>query len=101
MLICRSEDIGNRQQGTARLERVADSYAADLLLPRYLFIPISRQYDEASFRTVRELGNLFDTSVAATAKVMGALRSGGMRRGHPLRAPAFTENSAALSSSFR
>ena len=67
MLICRSEDIGNRQQGTARLERVADSYAADLLLPRYLFIPISRQYDEASFRTVRELGNLFDTSLAATA----------------------------------
>ena len=67
MLICRSEDIGNRQQGTARLERVADSYAADLLLPRYLFVPISRQYDEASFRTVRELGDLFEVSLSATA----------------------------------
>ncbi len=67
MLICRSEDIGNRKQGTARLERVADAYAADLLLPRYLFVPISRQYDEASFRTVRELGSLFDVSLTATA----------------------------------
>ena len=60
MLICRSEDIGNRKQGTPQLERVADSYAADLLLPRYLFVPVSRQYAEANFRMVRELGNLFD-----------------------------------------
>ena len=67
MLICRSEDIGNRKKGAPQLERVADAYAADLLLPRYLFVPVSRQYAEASFRTVRELGNLFDTSLAATA----------------------------------
>ena len=39
MLICRSEDIGNRKRGTPQLERVADAYAADLLLPRYLFRP--------------------------------------------------------------
>ena len=67
MLICRAEDIGNRKQGTPRFERVADSYAADLLLPRYLFVPASRQYAEASFRMVRELGNLFDASLTATA----------------------------------
>ena len=67
MLICRSEDIGNRKQGTPQLERVADSYAADLLLPRHIFVPVSRQYAEASFRTVRDLGNLFDTSLTATA----------------------------------
>ena len=66
-LICRSEDIGSRKQGTPQLERVADAYAAELLLPRYLFVPISRQYAEASFRTVRELGNLFDASLTATA----------------------------------
>ena len=67
MLICRSQDIGNRKQGAPQLERVADSYAADLLLPRYLFVPISRQYGDANFRMVRELGNLFDASLTATA----------------------------------
>ena len=67
MLICRSEDIGNRKQGTPQLERVADAYAADLLLPRYLLVPVSRQYAQASFRTVRELGSLFDASLTATA----------------------------------
>ena len=67
MLICRSEDIGSRNQGTARLERVADNYAADLLLPRYLFIPVSRQYAKANFRMVRELSSLFKTSLTATA----------------------------------
>ena len=67
MLICRSEDIGNRKQGKPQLERVADAYAGDLLLPQYLFAPVSRQYAEASFRTVRELGKLFDASLTATA----------------------------------
>ena len=67
VLICRAEDIGNRRQGTPRLERVADSYAAELLLPQYLFVPVSRQYAEADFRMVRELGKLFDASMTATA----------------------------------
>ncbi len=66
-LICRSEDIGSRKQGTPKLERVADTYAADLLLPRYLFVPIARQHAKLSFRTVRELGNEFDASLTATA----------------------------------
>ena len=37
---------------------------------------------------------------ASPVKVMGVLRSGGKRRGHLLRVPAVTGNSAALSSSF-
>lgn len=67
ILICRSEDIGNRKNGTPQIERVADVYAANLLLPRYLFVPISRQFAEANFGTVRELGDLFDVSLTATA----------------------------------
>ena len=67
MLVCRSEDIGNRNPGTGQFERIADAYAADLLLPRYLFVPISREFDKLSFRSVRELSNLFDTSLTATA----------------------------------
>ncbi len=67
MLVCRSEDIGSRRLETPRIERDADAYAADLLLPLYLFVPISRQFTEANFRTVRELGNLFDASLTAIA----------------------------------
>ena len=67
MLVCRSEDIGNRKSGTPEMECVADAYAADLLLPHYLFVPISRQHAKLSFRTVRDLGNVFDTSLTATA----------------------------------
>ena len=76
ILICRSEDIGNCKQETPQFERAADAYAADLLLPRYLFGPVSRQYAKASFRTVRELGNLFDTSLTATAiRLVGSRHS--------------------------
>ena len=67
LLVCRSEDIGNRTPGAATIERVADAYAADLLMPRYLFIPIARQYSRLDFRTVREISDLFETSRPATA----------------------------------
>jgi hypothetical protein len=67
MLVCRSDDIGTHRPGTPEIERVADIYAADLLLPHYLFVPIARQHATQSFRTVRELSDLFDTSITATA----------------------------------
>ncbi len=67
MLECRPEDIGNRKPGTPAIERVADGYAADLLMPRYLFDPLARQHDRLTVRAVRELADLFDTSLTATA----------------------------------
>lgn len=67
MLMCRSDDIGSRSPRTPRIERVADGYAADLVLPHYLFVPISRQYNRLNFQTVRSLAELFDTSLTATA----------------------------------
>jgi hypothetical protein len=67
MLVCRPEDIGSHNPATPDIERVADGYAADLLLPRYLFVPLARQYAKLNFRVVRELANLFDTSLTATA----------------------------------
>lgn len=67
MLVCRTEDIGSHNSATPEIERVADGYAADLLLPRYLFVPFSRQYAKLNFRAVRELADLFDTSLTATA----------------------------------
>ena len=83
MLVCRSEDIGNRNPGTPQIERVADAYAADLLLPRYLFVPISREYAKLSFRTVRQLGDLFDTSLTSTAIRLVESRHSPSRAGLP------------------
>jgi hypothetical protein len=67
MLVCRSEDIGDNREGAPYIERVADAYAADLLLPHYLFRPIVQQYKRLTAQTVRELADLFDTSLTATA----------------------------------
>lgn len=67
MLFCRSEDIGSRNPGTPQIERVANVYAADLLMPRYLFDPTARQHARLSFRVVRKMAELFDTSLTATA----------------------------------
>ena len=66
-LMCRSDEIGNPRRKPQDPERVADSYAADLLMPRYLFDPLARQYDHLTVQAVRELGDLFDTSLTATA----------------------------------
>ena len=67
MLICRTEDIGNRRPETPKAERVADGYAADLLMPRYIFDPIAWQHDRLTVSVVRELADLFHTSLTATA----------------------------------
>ncbi len=66
LLICRPEDIGG-SAGGAR-ERVADSFAADLVLPQYILLPIIRQYRRFDFKTVRDVADMFKTSLTATAR---------------------------------
>lgn len=66
MLICRPEEIGNQRRAPP-VERAADRYAADLLLPRYLLDPLARHYTRLTMRAVRELAELFETSITATA----------------------------------
>jgi hypothetical protein len=46
---------------------VADGYAADLLMPSYLFKPRTRSFSHTSFEAVDELKNEFNTSLLATA----------------------------------
>lgn len=65
--ICRSEEIGSAASSMAHPERVADGYAADLLLPRFLFEPAANAHRHATFKAVDELAALFDTSRTATA----------------------------------
>ena len=48
-------------------ERSADGYAADLLMPYYLFRPLTRRQGKPTFKAVAALAEIFDTSTTATA----------------------------------
>lgn len=65
--ICRANDIGGALENKPQAEREADSYAADLLMPWYLFLPKVRAAKSPSFELVRGLADEFQTSLTATA----------------------------------
>lgn len=64
-LACRLEEY--RPRDGLSPERVADGYAADLVMPNYLFRPIARRQGKATFGTVSALAEIFRTSKPATA----------------------------------
>ncbi len=64
-LVCRVEE--NRQHNALSPERTADGYAADLLMPHFLFRPLSRQHSKLTFKAVGALADSFETSQTATA----------------------------------
>lgn len=67
-LLCRAIDITDQKiNRVSGQERVANVYAADLLLPGYIFQPIANQYSRITIEAVEELANLFNTSLTATA----------------------------------
>lgn len=65
--VCRPEDIGGHAYSATDPERVADAYAADLLLPGYLFRPLARQFRSTTIEAVEQLSETFDVSLTATA----------------------------------
>lgn len=65
--ICRASEIGNFSQGNAGIERQADNYAADLLMPAYLFRPLAAANRRPSFAAIDALAAAFSTSRLATA----------------------------------
>ena len=65
--ICRPDDIANQSRTPLDPERIADGYAADLLLPRYLFEPRLTAAGRPSLTTVERLAAEFRTSITATA----------------------------------
>ncbi|HMU50756.1 MAG TPA: ImmA/IrrE family metallo-endopeptidase [Geminicoccaceae bacterium] len=67
LLVCRANEIGGAAQHTTAFEKVADAYAADLLMPGYLFQPVARAYPKLTFQTVQAIADLFDVSRTATA----------------------------------
>jgi hypothetical protein len=67
-LDCRVEEIGSHvHTAVSDPERVANSYAADLLLPRYLVAPLANQVAKWNLAQVRAVAAAFGASVTATA----------------------------------
>lgn len=64
-LACRVDEY--RPRDALSPERSADAYAADLLMPYYLFRPLVRQQAKLTFKAVVMLADIFDTSRTATA----------------------------------
>ena len=64
-MVCRAEEY--RPRDPLSPERIADTYAADLIMPHYLFRPVARQYPKLSFKTVDAVAEIFNTSRTATA----------------------------------
>ena len=64
-LVCRAQEY--RPRDPLSPERVADGYAADLIMPEYLFWPAARQYAKLNFKVVNDLAGIFRTSLTATA----------------------------------
>lgn len=64
--VCRSSEIGN-PNSTSQLERQADRFAAELLMPRYLFQPSLSASGRPSFEVIDALATAYKTSRLATA----------------------------------
>ncbi|MEX3954411.1 ImmA/IrrE family metallo-endopeptidase [Trinickia sp. EG282A] len=64
---CRADDMVEKFSSKPIEEREADSYAADLLMPAYMFQPLVRNVKRPTFDAVSELAEKFNTSITATA----------------------------------
>lgn len=64
-LVCRAEEY--RPRDALSPERAADGYAANLLMPDYLFKPLARHSGKLTFKAVSALAEVFLASQTATA----------------------------------
>ncbi len=67
VMVCRSDEIGNFSKKASPAEKHADTYAANLLMPRYLFLPAMRSFRQIDFEAIRKLGDNFGVSTTAAA----------------------------------
>ncbi len=64
---CSSNDLEIGFKNSKLAERLANSFAADLLFPSFLFKPIVRQTPELTWDVIKDFSNDFHTSLTATA----------------------------------
>jgi Zn-dependent peptidase ImmA (M78 family) len=64
---CRASDIDNAENSPLNPERQADEFAADLLMPWYLFKPMLGQAKHVDIALLEEMHRTFDASLPATA----------------------------------
>lgn len=67
MLLCSADDIERPSAESNNLERVADRFASELLMPAYLFAPLAASFGRPSMHAVQKLAEIFKTSQTATA----------------------------------
>ncbi|MDR3579202.1 MAG: ImmA/IrrE family metallo-endopeptidase [Oryzomonas sp.] len=67
VMVCRSDEIENFRSNGSPAEKHADTYAVNLLMPRYLFLPALRTYRQIDFDAIRKLGDDFGVSTTAAA----------------------------------
>lgn len=67
ILTCAKQDIGSVYGKAKAKEREADGYAAQLIMPRFMFLPRMRDIRKPSFVMLDELADAFDVSRKATA----------------------------------
>lgn len=73
---CRVDDQSENLASDAKLEKEADSYAAHLLMPRYLFDPAIRAgTNRPTFKHIEDVARAFDVSMAAAVIRMAEVDS--------------------------
>ncbi|WP_288903032.1 ImmA/IrrE family metallo-endopeptidase [uncultured Sneathiella sp.] len=66
ILYCGAGDIGNPTGKARALEKQADQFASDLILPDFMFNPRINKIKQPSLSAIREVANDFQASVTAT-----------------------------------
>jgi hypothetical protein len=66
-MICRSDEIGDFSNKASAAENRADNYAANILMPNYLFRPAMRTHRQLDFESICKISDLFGVSITAAA----------------------------------
>ncbi len=99
IFFCTSDDIGSNIKSNKFSEKMANKFAANLLFPHYLFMPIIRRCPDFTWETIRDVANNFCTSMTATTIRMVESNEfpailvsyGGIKRKWFIRAPQVPE----------
>lgn len=65
--ICKKDDIEMTIGNDKFVEQDANKFAANLLLPPFILLPILKKHSDLSLNTIKEIATKFNTSLTATA----------------------------------